>query len=214
MKYLLFLLVFSFNSYSSTGQLKKLLSTEKLKKSAVSEIKKLVENSPKKMVPILISTMKDNTKSEQARWLSTVLIGKTMGRRSLDLMSKYAYHPDVILRMASLKVLLSLQAKKKVKIFESALFDKSLLVRQQALESVKLLNLTSLGKKVLAMLFDKKNYTLQGKKLKRDPIMIDVVKVLGDLGYQKSKSLLVKMRSKKRYKDLHRAIDYSLAKLN
>ena len=137
-----------------------------------------------------------------------------MGRRSLDLMSKYAYHPDVILRMASLKVLLSLQAKKKVKIFESALFDKSLLVRQQALESVKLLNLTSLGKKVLAMLFDKKNYTLQNKKLKRDPIMIDVVKVLGDLGYQKSKSLLVKMRSKKRYKDLHQAIDYSLAKLN
>ena len=214
MKYLLFLLIFSLNSYSSTGQLKKLLSNEKLKKSAVSEIKKLVENSPKKMVPILISTMKDKTKSEQARWLSTVLIGKTMGRRSLDLMSKYAYHPDVILRMASLKVLLSLQAKKKVKIFESALFDKSLLVRQQALESVKLLNLTSLGKKVLAMLFDKKNYTLQNKKLKRDPIMIDVVKVLGDLGYQKSKSLLVKMRSKKRYKDLHQAIDYSLAKLN
>ena len=64
------------------------------------------------------------------------------------------------------------------------------------------------------MLFDKKKLLNENKKLKRDPITIDIVKVLGDLGYMRSKSLLLKMRSKKRYQDLHKAIDYSLARLN
>ena len=115
------------------------------------------------MVPVLISTMKDKTKSEQARWLSTVLLGKTMGKRSVDLMSKYASHPDVILRMASLKVLLSLQARQKVKVFEAALFDKSLLVRQQALESVKLLKIKSLERKYLRCCLIRKNYSMKIK---------------------------------------------------
>ena len=131
MKFFILILLFSVNSHASPIQLKNFSHLRSSKKSAVSEIKKLVESSPREMVPVLINTMKDKTKSEQARWLSTVLVGKTMGKRSLDLMSKYASHPDVILRMASLKVLLSLEAKQKFKVFEAALFDKSLLVRNK-----------------------------------------------------------------------------------
>ena len=37
------------------------------------------------------------------------------------------------------------------------------------------------------MLFDKNNYSMKNKKLKRDPITVDIIRVLGDLELHKIK---------------------------
>ena len=96
--------------------------------------------------------------------------------------------------MHLIKALLSLEAKERSDVFEKALFDKSLLVRKQALQAVRLLNLKNVSKSLIKMLVDEKNYYVEGKKRKRSPILKDVITTIGDLKYKKSYTILKRLK--------------------
>ena len=183
-----------------------------LDKKQIEKIKKELNENPKLNIPVLFSVMKDKKHSEQSRWLATLLVGKALGKKSINYLSNYVSHPDVILRLASIKSLLSLEAKSKRKVFEKALFDKSLLVRKEALRAVRLLNLKKSAPSLMKMLLDKNNYYVKNKKLKRSEIIKQVISTLGDLKYSKAKGLFIKLRGKSGYEDLYPSIDYALSK--
>lgn len=184
-----------------------------LQKDDISKLKNLIKSDPKENVPVLFSVMKDDKMPEQSRWLATILIGKTLGKRSIDYLSKYTVHPEVILRLASLKSLLSLEAETKAGVFERALFDKSLLVRKQALEAVRKLKLERAESSLLNMLVDKKNYYLENKKLKRSPIIKDIIQTIGELKLKNSKKILQKLRNKASYQDLFPVLDFAISRM-
>jgi HEAT repeat protein len=210
---LLLCVLFSSAIYSKVSSVESILKKTLLSKSDISNLKVLIKDDPKKNVPVLFSVMKDDKMPEQSRWLATILIGKTLGKRSIDYLAKYTVHPEVILRLASLKSLLSLEAEKKADIFEKALFDKSLLVRKQALEAVRKLKIEKAESSLLSMLVDKKNYYLKNKKLKRSPIIKDIIQTIGELRLKKSKNILISLRKKDSYQDLYPVLDFAISRM-
>ena len=207
-------IVFSFASRGSeANKFSNLFRDKDLSRQNIEHIKKVLNTDPKKHIKSLFKIIKDKSYPEQSRWLSTILVGKTLGKKSINYLSSYAGHEDVILRLASLKALLSLEAKERSDIFEKALFDKSLLVRKQALQAVRLLNLKNVSKSLIKMLVDEKNYYLEGRKRKRSPILKDVITTIGDLKYKKSYTILKRLRSKRSYEDLYPSLDYAIGKL-
>tara|TARA_B100000925_G_scaffold87749_1_gene63212 strand:+ start:4742 stop:5350 length:609 start_codon:yes stop_codon:yes gene_type:complete len=194
-------------------KLEKIFKTSPLSKKNVAELKRLIKINPKRNVPVLFSVMKNDKMPEQSRWLATILIGKTLGKRSIDYLAKYTVHPQVILRLASLKSLLSLEAGMKADIFEKALFDKSLLVRKQALEAIRKLKIQTAESSLLNMLIDKKNYYIKNKKLKRSPIIKDVIQTIGELRLKGSKKILLRLRNKESYQDLYPVLDYAISRM-
>lgn len=214
MRLLLILCLFSVVSASANEKkLEKIFKTSPLSKKNVAELKRLIKSNPKRNVPVLFSVMKNNKMPEQSRWLATILIGKTLGKRSIDYLAKYTVHPQVILRLASLKSLLSLEAGMKADIFEKALFDKSLLVRKQALEAIRKLKIQTAESSLLNMLMDKKNYYIKNKKLKRSPIIKDVIQTIGELRLKRSKKILLTLRNKESYQDLYPVLDYAISRM-
>lgn len=193
--------------------IKTILEKEKISKQQLNDIKSILKSHPKENVPILFEVMKSQKMSEQSRWLATMLVGKTLGKRSVDYLSKYAVHPEVILRLASLKSLLSLEAKDQSTVFKNALFDKSLLVRKQALEAVRKLRIDDAGPELIKMLVDKKNYFMKNKRLKRSPIIKDIITTIGALRIKRTKRLLVSMRKKAAYEDLFPSLDLAISRL-
>jgi hypothetical protein len=193
--------------------IKTILEKEKISKKQLNEIKNILKSYPKENVPILFEVMKNQKMSEQSRWLATMLVGKTLGKRSIDYLSKYAVHPEVILRLASLKSLLSLEAKDQSMVFKNALFDKSLLVRKQALEAVRKLRIDDAGPELIKMLVDRKNYFMKNKRLKRSPIIKNIIITIGALKIKKTKRLLVSMRKKAAYEDLFPSLDLAISRL-
>ena len=193
--------------------IKPILEKEKISKKQLNDIKSILKSHPKENVPILFEVMKNQEMSEQSRWLATMLVGKTLGKRSIDYLSKYAVHPEVILRLASLKSLLSLEAKDRSTVFKNALFDKSLLVRKQALEAIRKLRIDDAGPELIKMLVDKKNYFMKNKRLKRSPIIKDIITTIGTLRLKKTKNLLVSMRKKSSYEDLFPTLDLAISRL-
>ena len=212
-KLLIFSFLFSSFVFSGESTVEAIFQKTSLKKEDISQLKALIKKDPKVNVPVLFSVMKNEKMPEQSRWLATILIGKTLGKRSIDYLSKYTVHPAVILRLASLKSLLSLEAQKKADVFERALFDKSLLVRKQALEAVRKLKLEKTESSLLNMLVDKKNYYLKNKKLKRSPIIRDVIQTIGELKLKKSKKILLTLRGKESYQDLYPVLDYAISRM-
>ena len=204
-------LILSLQSEAKT--LLEIFNGERISKKDLLEIKAILKADPKKNVPTLFKVMKDQTMSEQSRWLATVLVGKTLGKKSIDYLAKYTMHPEVILRLASLKSLLSLEARNKSTVFKNALFDKSLLVRKQALEAVKKLNLKDAEPQLLKMLVDKKNYFTKNKKLKRSPIIKEIINTIGVLKLKKTKKLLISLRKKAGYEDLYPSLDMAISRL-
>ena len=198
---------------SKTQSFGELFNKKVIDKAHIERIKSLLNASPKKNIPVLFSVMKDKKQSEQSRWLATLLIGKALGKKSINYLSKFTSHPDVILRLASLKSLLSLEAKSKREVFEKALFDKSLLVRKEALRAVRLLRLKKSAPSLMKMLLDKNNYYVKNKKLKRSEIIKEVISTIGDLKYNNAKTMLLKLRSKNGYEDLYPSLDYALSRL-
>jgi len=213
-KYLfLIFLISNLSANTKAPSIEDIFKSNKLEKESISRLKKIIANNPKKNVPVLFSVMKNEKMPEQSRWLATILVGKTLGKRSIDYLAKFAVHPEVILRLASLKSLLSLEAQKKSHVFENALFDKSLLVRKQALEAVRKLKIIKAEKSLLSMLVDKKNYYLKNKKLKRSPIIKEVIQTMGELRLKKSKNILVSLREKSSYQDLYPVLDYAISRM-
>jgi len=181
-----------------------------LSSRSIAQIKELISENPQKGVKKLVEVMKSSQYPDRSRWLATILLGKTMGRKSSNFIAKFASHPDWILRAASLKTLLSLEIRSMSKVYVKALQDTSLIVRDHALDSIRYLKIKKNSSDVFNMLFDKKNYFKTKKGFKRSRIIGKVIKTLGELDYVKAVPLFEKMRRKEKYKDIFVDLNYAL----
>jgi hypothetical protein len=167
-----------------------------------------------KAVPYLIEVMKSSAFPDKSRWVATFLLARIMGKKSINFLAKFLEHPSWIMRMASLKALLGLKARDLGDGYSKALKDKSLVVRSQALENIRILELEQFAPQVWAMLYDDRNYHHGENGLKkRGNIIKKIIRVIGDLKFKKAKIPLLKMVQKKKYQDIFDDVDYSLAKI-
>lgn len=165
-------------------------------------------------VPTLLKVMRSNHYPSESRWVATYMLGRIMGVKAAPLISKYASHSNWMLRLASLKVLLHLGQKKYKGIYARLLEDQSLIVRHQALQNIKKMEIKELAPYVWKMLYNKKNYVGMDGQKKRSNIIKDAIKTVGDLGFTEAKKPMLKMFSKNKYKDVYSELDYSLSKLS
>ena len=136
-----------------------------------------------------------------------------MGKKSAAYLSKFTSHPNWMLRLASLKALMSLEQKQFKGIYSRMLKDKAMIVRLQALETIKQFKLKELAPYVWSMLYDKKNYSGSKGERKRGNIIRNIIKTIGDLDFQKAQKPMLAMIQKKKYRDIHEELDYSLSKI-
>lgn len=161
-------------------------------------------------VPVLTKVMKDSSYPEKNRWIATFLLGRIMGKKSADFISKFSRHPNWMMRLASLKALLSLQQDQFKGIYADALKDPSLIVRYQALENIKHLKIKELAPHVWGMLYDKTNYSGQDGTRKRAHIIKEVIKTVGNLKFDKARKPMLTMIQKDKYKDIFEELDQAL----
>ena len=164
-------------------------------------------------VPTLVKVMKSSDYPDQNRWIATYMLGKIMGKKSAPFIAKFAQHPNWMLRLSSLKVLLHLNQKQYAGLYARMLEDKSLIVRHQALQNIKELNLSKLAPFVWKMLYNKNNYVGVKGKRKRSHILKAAIKVVGDLEFKPAKMPMLKMMQKRKYSDLHSELDYALSRI-
>lgn len=173
-----------------------------------------------KAVPTLVDVMKNSKYPEKNRWMATFLLGRIMGKKSSPFIAKFSKHPSWVMRMASLKTLLILNEQKYGKVYAELLKDKSYIVRVQALDNIRTLNLTEHAPNVWAMLYDKQNYSVIKKpkigksKVKRTHIIKRVIKTVGDLKFKEAEPVLLSMIQKKKYKDIFAEMDYALSTIS
>lgn len=192
--------------------------SKNLSKKQIVHLKKEVFSYSGKSVPALVEVMKSNKYPDKNRWVATFLLGRIMGKKGSPFIGKFMDHPSWVMRMASLKTLLALKEDRFGHFYAKALKDKSFLVRKQALENIRRLELKKYSGHVWGMLYDKKNY-YQGKEKgklankKRTNIIKDAVKAVGDLKFEKALKPLFTMIQKDRYKDIFDEMEYSLQKI-
>ena len=204
----------------NNSSLKSLELLEKFKKDYKNQndlvkLKKDVFTLGGKAVPTLIKVMKGQKYPDRSRWTATFLLGRIMGKKSSPFLLKFLNHPNWVLRLASLKTLLILKENNLGQVLKKSLKDKSLLVRSQALENIKRLNLKEYSRDVWEMLFDERNYHKgKNKKRKRSQIIKKVIKVLGELQFKKALRPLLSIVQNEKYKDIFYEVDYSLQKIS
>ncbi len=164
-------------------------------------------------VPTLIKVMKGKEFPSENRWVATYMLGRIMGVKAAPYIAKFAEHPNWMLRLASLKVLLHLNQAKYKGIYARLLDDKSLIVRHQALQNIKEMNISQLAPYVWKMLYNKDNYAGQSGQLKRSNIIKDAIRIVGDLGFKDAKKPMLEMINRKKFKDVHEDLDYALSKI-
>ncbi len=184
----------------------------------IERVKAQVLEMAGKAVPSLITVMKSADYPDKNRWIATFLLGQIMGEKASPFLGKFLDHPSWVMRMASLKTLLALKEKDYASKYKDMLQDQSLLVRTQALENIRRLELNGQAQFVWAMLYDKSNYytpTTKGIEgpLKRTHIIKDVIKTVGDLKFAKAKGPLLTMIQKDKYQDIFEEMDYALSKI-
>ncbi len=185
-----------------------------LSNKQVGLLKKQALNYSGKAIPSLIKVMKSSAYPDKNRWVATFLVGRIMGKKSGPFISKFLKHPNWVMRMASLKTLLALKQDQYAGLYAKALKDKSFIVRKQALQNIRNLSLTKNASAVWGMLYDKRNYYLPKKGTKKRTNLIkEAIKTIGDLKFKKAIKPLLSMAQKDKYKDVFKAIDYSLSKI-
>jgi hypothetical protein len=182
-------------------------------KKSLEELKKKTMDLKQESVPLLTYVMKSKNFSDKNRWVATFLLGRIMGVKSARYLSKFATHPNWMLRLASLKTLLALKQTQYKGLYTRMLKDKAMIVRLQALETIRQLDLKELAPYVWAMLYNKDNYSGSNGSRKRGEIIRTVIKTTGELGFDKAKKPMMTMIQKKRYKDIHDELDYALTKV-
>lgn len=187
------------------GQFKRQLSAKDKKK-----IKEKVLGYSGRSVPALMTVMKDSKYPDPNRWMATFLVGRIMGKKSGPFVAKFLEHPNWIMRMASLKTLLAIRDKRFAKQYIDALSDKSILVRRQALDNIRVLKISNAAPKVWGMLYDDNNYHKINNKLKRSTIIKEVIKTVGELKFSVAKPHLLSMIKSKKYSDIFPELEYSL----
>ncbi len=188
--------------------------TKKYKsKKAVQNLKAKTIKLKQKAVPLLTYVMKSKNFPDKNRWVATFLLGRIMGVKSAAYLSKFAFHPNWMMRLASLKSLLALKQTKYKGVYTRLLKDKAMIVRLQALENIRQLKLKELAPYVWAMLYNKDNYSGSDGSRKRGEIIRTIIKTTGELGFNKAKKPMLSMIQKKRYQDIHDELDYALTKV-
>ncbi len=167
-----------------------------------------------KAVPTLTKVMKSADFPDGNRWIATYMLGRIMGKKSAPFISKFSKHPNWMMRLASLKVLLHLDQKQYKGIYARLLEDKSLIVRHQALQNIKEFQLKGLAPYVWKMLYNKQNYVGMKGKRKRSNIIRDAIKLVGDLKFSEAKKPMLKMMKNKKYRDVYTELDYALSKVS
>ena len=201
------------NRTASEVLAKKLLTLYKRKYSSkvgLNMLKTETLSKAQKAVPALIKVMKSSAYPDKNRWVATFMLGRIMGKKSASFISKFTFHPNWMLRLASLKTLLALDQKQFKGVYARALKDDALIVRMQALDNIKAMNLTELAPYVWAMLYDKSNYAGQKGKRKRAHIVKQVISTVGDLKFEKAMQPMLTMIQDKKYHDIFSELDYSL----
>jgi hypothetical protein len=191
-------------------------SKENLTKKQLEELKKKTISFGPAAVPALIEIMKSSKFPDKNKWVATFLLGKIVGKKSAPFISRFIQHPNWIMRMASLKTLNALKASSYDGLYAFALKDKSMIVRGQALENIRAMNLNKMAPAVWAMLYDKQNYHVPKKKkgkIKRTNLIKKVILTIGDLKFKKAEASLLTMIQKKKYKDIFSEMDYALSKI-
>lgn len=164
-------------------------------------------------VTVLTEVMKNDKYPDKNRWMATFLLAQLMGDKSAPYISRYTQHPNWLLRMASIKALTALKQKDQGPLFAKALKDDALLVRIQALESIKTLGLSEYAPHVWATLYDKRNYYETKVGNKRTNIIKMAVSTVGDLKFEKARPALLKMVANKKYDDIFPEMDQALIKI-
>ncbi|MEX0799402.1 MAG: hypothetical protein WEB87_06310 [Bacteriovoracaceae bacterium] len=198
----------------SEEELQTLYKRKYSSKVGLKMLKDKTLSQAQKSVPVLIQVMKSSDYPDKNRWIATFMLGRIMGKKSGDFISKFAFHPNWTLRLASLKVLLALDLKQFKGVYARALKDEAMIVRMQALENIKMMKLEDLAPYAWAMLYDKSNYAGQKGNRKRAHIIKQVIALMGDLGFEKAKKPMLSMIQDKKYKDIFDELDYSLNKLS
>jgi HEAT repeat protein len=142
----------------SVAELESLYKRKYKKNAQYQELKNKTLALTQKAVPTLIKVVKSSDYPDKNRWIAMFMLGRVMGKKSANFISKFSAHPNWMLRLASLKVLLALQQKQYKGLYTRMLKDKAMIVRHQALENIKQLDLKELAPYVWAMLYDKSNY--------------------------------------------------------
>lgn len=204
------------SAQSYTNILEQRYKVKYKKKEDILRLKRDTLKLGGKAVPVLVNVMKKSDFPDSNRWVATFMLGRIMGKKSSPFISKFLKHPSWIMRMAGLKTLLALKDRRYGSSFMTALNDKSLIVRTQALENIRKLKLQKYAPQVWSMLYEKSNYK-KSKKVKlsdnKTHIVKNIIKAVGELKFIKAKKPLLKMIQNKKYKDIYSAIDYSLEKI-
>jgi hypothetical protein len=204
------LLFISFLNYSYGSILEKDLKKSLKTNSQYQALEKKILELGTKSVPSLISAMKSSDYPDKSRWLATLSLAKIMGDKSVSFIEKFLNHPHWMLRLASLKVIGGIKGHEDK--LASSLFDKSLIIRNEALGIIKRRQIKEQSKAVWKMLFDKKNYSNieKNKKIKPNGILKNIIETLGVIGGDHEAKMLSKLYFDKNYFSFRPDIDDTL----
>lgn len=194
-------------------ELKELLLKRYKTKEELRSLKKVFLSHGKQAVPVLVEAMKGKNYPASNRWVSTYMLAMVAGKKASPFIAKFLQHPEWYMRLVSLKVLMLMKENRYSELYAKRLYDESLIVRTQAIETIRALDLKKHAPQIWQMFLDEKNYNGEKGQRKRVSILNSVITTIGDLGYNLVLESLFKMMQKSNYRDLHQSIDYALAKL-
>lgn len=164
-------------------------------------------------VPAVLRVMKDSRFPDHSRWAATFLLAQIAGNKATPVLQKFLEHPNWMMKVASLKALLALGERELGQEYAKLLQDPSLLVRMQALENIRHLQLRQFAPQVWAMLYDENNYDQYDEGVRRGDIIRNAILTIGDLEFKEAKTPLFSMVQNDRYKDIFNEMDYSLQRI-
>ena len=205
--------VYSFDS-SAIIKLESILQRDKLSSQDLEAVRKALRDNPKDSLRTFMSVISNKEFPDRSRWLSLILISKTMGRKSVPLLAKYLEHPNWMLRSAAIKSLKSLKVSDKNDLYRKLLKDKSYIIREQALDVISTLKIKSLKYDVLEMFGDKTNYIKTTNGLKASEVLKKVIKTLVALDTKESISLLRRLKKSQLASNIHNQIDLAIKQIS
>jgi HEAT repeat protein len=144
------------------------LQDSKLRDFVVSELRKKTPQKEiwlkahdkfgKATVPTLLDIVANDNERDDLRWACLFGIARLTGKKSYDVLQKYAQHKSWLLRDASLRAMAALNARDLKGPILDALNDDALVVRTTAVDVIGHLKMTNALPALIAVLEDPKNF--------------------------------------------------------
>ena len=170
------------------------MKNENLSNSDIIRVRGFLNENPKTSLKKFLTIIKSKSYPDRSRWLSLIMVGKAMGKKSAPLMLKYLEHPNWMIRSAAVKSLKSLKVKANIIEYKKLLSDRSYVIRTQALDLIATLNLRVLKLDVLKMLGDQTNYIKTKNGNRPSEVVKKVISTLGILKVKESVPLLMRLQ--------------------